>query len=100
MALITRSAVPGLGRVTVCAALVVPTSRLPKSRLLVGVKLTAGATPVPLRLIACGLPVALSVMPMDALRVPVAVGAKVTLKSQVALGASVVTQLAGTVVKA
>ena len=39
----------------------------------------AGATPVPVRLTLCGLPLALSVRMRAALRVPLAVGVKVTL---------------------
>ena len=55
---------------------------------------------MPLRLMVWGLPLALSVMLIVALRLPVVVGVKVTLKSQVAFGMSVVMQLAGVVVEA
>ena len=49
---------------------------------LVGDKLTIAAIPVPVRLIVCGLPDALSVMLTLPVRVPVAVGVKVTLMLQ------------------
>ena len=41
--------------------------------------------PVPVSVTTCGLPVALSVMVMEPLRVPVAVGVKVTLILHAAL---------------
>src|SRR5690349_3539080 len=49
--------------------------------------------PVPLRAIVCGLFWALSVIDMDAVRVPAAVGVKVTLMVQPALGATAAGQL-------
>ena len=49
-----------------------------------GARLTAGAVPVPVTLKDCGLPGALSLTAMAALRTPVAEGAKVTLMVQVA----------------
>ena len=42
--------------------------------------------PVPARATACGLPGALSVMLIEADRTPVAVGLKVTVRTQLALG--------------
>jgi hypothetical protein len=81
MLVMLRVAVPVFLRVTLWAALVVPTAWLVKVRL-VADKLTAGAlaaVPVPVRLIVCGLPDALSVMVTVPVRVPVAVGLKVTL---------------------
>jgi hypothetical protein len=59
---------------------VVLTTWLLKVKLL-GVRLTAGAgvVPVPLRGTDCGLPLALSVIDILALRLPLAVGLKVTL---------------------
>jgi hypothetical protein len=68
---------------------------LPKLRL-VGLKLTAGAgalVPLPLRATVCGLPEALSVIDTLALRVPVAVGVKVTLIVQFDPAASVLDPL-------
>ncbi len=65
---------------------------MPKLRL-VGERLTAGAVPVPLRPTVCGLPAALSLMLSVALRVPVAVGVKVTLIEQLAPAATDVPQL-------
>src|SRR5437764_9329605 len=59
---------------------------------LIGLRLTTGAgalVPLPLRATVCGLPLALSVMLTLALRVPVAVGVKVTLMVQEALAARV-----------
>jgi hypothetical protein len=44
--------------------------------------LGVAVAPVPDKLIVCGLPEALSVMPTDAVRVPLAVGVKVTLIAQ------------------
>jgi hypothetical protein len=73
-----RLAVPLLVTVSVCAALVAATTRLPKSRLAAeGVK--AAAMPVPVRFTVWGLPAALSVNTTEAVRVPVALGVKVTL---------------------
>lgn len=63
---------------------------MPKLRL-VGVRLTTGAVvedvPVPVKLTVCGLPLALSVMVMEPVCVPVAVGVNVTLITQGVLGA-------------
>ena len=58
-----------------------------------GVKLTAGAVPVPERLAVCGVLVALSVTVSVAERVPPAVGVNVTLMVQLELAASEVPQL-------
>jgi hypothetical protein len=66
---------------------VVPRVWLPKFRLLT-VRLTAGPPPVPVRLMVCGLPVALSAMDSTADRVPFAVGLKVTLMVQLPLAAT------------
>ena len=55
----------------------------------VELKLTAGAIPVPLRATVWGLPPALSVIEMLAVRLPVAVGVKVALRLQLALTARV-----------
>jgi hypothetical protein len=49
--------------------------------------------PVPERLTACGLPVALSVKASDAARLPLAVGVKVTLIAQFAPAATFDPQL-------
>jgi len=83
MLVMLKGALPVLLRVTVCAPLVVPTGWLPKPRL-VGERLTTGAVaavdvPVPERLTVCGLPLALSVMLTEAVRLPLAGGVKVTL---------------------
>jgi len=51
---------------------------LPKPRL-VGERLTTAAAPVPERLTVCGLPLALSVMLTEAVRLPLAEGLNVTL---------------------
>jgi hypothetical protein len=67
-----------LASVTGWAALVEPTARVPKLRL-VGVRVTA-TTPVPVRLVVC-VP-AESTMVRVPVRVPVVVGAKVTLTVQ------------------
>ena len=78
MLVMLKLALPVLLRVTVWAALVVPRDWLPKVRL-VAVRLTAGPLPVPVRLAVCGLPLALSVILTEAVRLPGAVGVKLTL---------------------
>src|SRR5437899_310696 len=60
---------------------------------LLGDRLTPGAAPVPVRLTDCGLPAALSVMVIAPVRVPVAVGVKVTLMAQLAPAATDVPQV-------
>ena len=87
MLAIDNVAVPLLVRVTAWAALVVLTIWLPNERL-VGDKLTAAAVPIPDRLTACGLPLALSLMLIEAARLPVAAGVKVTLIVQFAPAAT------------
>ena len=78
------AAVPELVRVTICAALVVFTTWLPKVRL-EDVTETPGAVPVPLSAMTAEPLLALSVtVPV---RVPVAVGVKVTPTVQVEVGA-------------
>ncbi len=83
MLLMLSVAVPLLVSVTACAALVVPTCWLLKVSVLLD-NVTAGAIPVPLRLTLCGLFGALSVIDTVPVRVPVAVGVKVTLMVQLA----------------
>jgi hypothetical protein len=83
-----RFAVPLLVTITVCAALVVLTSRLAKVTLGMESE-TMGAIPVPARPTACGLPVALSVKINEPLRLPIADGVKVTLTAQVLFGVTV-----------
>ena len=53
-----KAPLPEFVRVTICAALVVPTGSLKKPKL-VGERLTAAAVPVPERFTVSGLPVAL-----------------------------------------
>lgn len=78
MLVIVSVALPVLVRVTVCAALVVPTLTLLKVKL-AGESWTAGAVvPMPVRLTVCGLPGALSVMERVPLIVPDPEGVKVT----------------------
>ena len=76
-----------LFKVTLCAVLVLPTGWLPKARL-VGERLTRAAVPVPERLTVCGLPLALSVMLSEAVRLPLAEGVNLTLIVQLAPAAS------------
>lgn len=83
MLVMLKAAVPLLVSVTGCAALVVPSACVPNVRL-VADKLTAGAVPVPVRLIDCGLLAALSVIVTMPVLVPVAAGSKVTLIVQLA----------------
>jgi hypothetical protein len=92
MLLMVRGAVPLLVSVTLWALLLVLTCRLPKLRL-EGLKVTAGAVPVPERPTVWGLPVALSVMATLAVRLPVAEGLKVTLMLQLALAARLAGQV-------
>src|SRR5258705_11485587 len=92
MLVMVSNASPVFVSVTVCAALVVPTLREPKLKL-VGERLTTGAVPVPVRLTICGLPVASSVIVMVPVRVPVAVGVNVTLIVQLAPAATEVPQV-------
>jgi hypothetical protein len=73
----------------VCAGLFVPTDCDANVRL-AGVSATVGAepaVPVPLKATVCGLPLALSAMETEAVRVPAAVGLNVTLIVQLALAA-------------
>jgi hypothetical protein len=79
--LTVRAALPVLLSVTLCAALVEPKARLLKVRLLTDT-LARGAEPVPVRVTAWGLLAALSRRVKEPVRVPDAVGAKVTLKVQ------------------
>jgi len=67
--------------VTVRAGVVTLKSSGPNERL-DGENVTAGTTPVPVRLTLWGLPLALSVMASDPVRVPDADGMKVTLIAQ------------------
>ena len=69
--------------VTLWAGLVVPTS-WPANVRLVGDSAAAAAIPLPLRAAVCGLPLALSVTDRVPVRVPVAVGVKLTLILQLA----------------
>jgi hypothetical protein len=73
-----KTALPMFLTVTELAALVVPTRRLAKA-IDVRERLTAGATPVPVRATVCGLPAALSFTVSVPARAPAAVGVKVTL---------------------
>jgi hypothetical protein len=95
MLVMLKLPVPVLLSLTDWAALVVPTVWLVKVRL-VGDKDTVGdplEVPDPVRLTVCGLPLALSVMVRVPLRVPVAVGVKVTLIAQVEPAATPLPQL-------
>jgi hypothetical protein len=78
---IVRALVPTLVKVTVCGELVVPIATVAKLRL---VGESFAVVPIPLRLTFCGLPAALSEMLSAAVRVPEAVGLKVTLMLQLA----------------
>jgi hypothetical protein len=82
--------VPTFVSVTVFAAVVVPTVTEPKLKL---VGESFAVVPVPLSETVCGLPDALSVTLKAALRVPLAVGLKVTLIVQLALAASELPQV-------
>jgi hypothetical protein len=71
-------ALPVFESVTVCAGVVVFRTSGPNERL-DGESVTLGAIPVPVRLTLWGLPLALSAMVSDAVRVPDAAGVNVTL---------------------
>jgi hypothetical protein len=74
------------------AGLTVPTSWEPKIKV-AGVRLTAGMPPVPVSGSWWGLPGALSVIVTAPVRIPVAVGVKVTLSVQKPAGAILAGQL-------
>ena len=78
MLVMFKTAVPLLVKVTGWADDVVPTN-CPLNVRDVLPNTTAGAIPVPVKPIVCGLPVALSAMLIVAVRVPVALGVNVTL---------------------
>jgi len=80
---IVSVALPELVSVTDCTVLVVPTIWELKVRL-EDDRVTAGAAPVPVKLMVCGLPDALSTMLTEPVREPVAVGLNVTLMVQLA----------------
>jgi len=84
MEMIVRGPVPVLVSVTVCAALGVFSSWLPKLRL-VGASPTAGVgfAPVPVSVMLCGLVLSLSVSCNVAVSLPTTVGLNVTLTVQV-----------------
>ncbi len=91
---IVKVAEPVLVSVTVCAALVVPTVWLAKaSEVAERLAVVAGAVPVPVRVTDCGLSEALSVMLRVPVRVPEAVGVKVTLMLQLAPAATELPQV-------
>jgi hypothetical protein len=79
--------------VTLCALLLLPTACAGKVKE-VGERLTTGvATPVPVRLTVCVAGLTLSVMVMEPLREPAALGVKVTMRVQLALAATLVPQV-------
>ncbi len=86
MLVIFSVSVPLLVTCTCVAALVVPTFWLPKGTL-VGLSVTAGKMPVPVRGTVCGLPAASSATLTLAVRAPVVVGPKLAPKKQLLLGA-------------
>jgi len=92
MLVILKAVFPVLLRVTLCAALVVPTFWLLNVRL-AGERLVAAAAPVPVRLTICGLPAALSEILTAAVRVPAAVGVNVTLIVQLLFAATELPQV-------
>jgi hypothetical protein len=87
--LTTRLALPVFVTVTVCAALVAPIEVEPNVRLAVDSETTgACATPVPWSGTVCGLPVALSAIDSELVRVPAACGLNVMLTVQLAPAAT------------
>ena len=85
MPVMFREVVPTLVRVTFFAPLIVPKAWVEKVKL-TGESFTV--VPIPLRVTFCGLPAALSLMLSAAVRVPLAVGLKVTLMLQLAPAAN------------
>ena len=83
---------PVLLRVTTWDALGVRRGWLPKFKV-EAVRLTTETVPVPVRVTVCGLLVALSVIIIDAVRLPEAVGLKVTLIVQVPCAATELPQV-------
>jgi hypothetical protein len=79
---------PELVNVTDCGELAAPNACVANVMLVLERFTTGDAAPVPLRVIACGDPAALSVIVTEAVRVPAAVGANVTLTVQVPLFAA------------
>lgn len=90
IAVIVSDVVPTFVSVTVFAALVKPRATVPKFKL---VAESFAVVPSPLNGTVCGLPVALSVILTDALRVPLAAGLNVTLIVQLALAANELPQV-------
>ena len=92
MLLMESGALPWLVRVIGCTALSVPRVCEPKLRLLV-VRAASGEPPVPVILMACGLPRRESAMLTAAVKVPEVVGVKVAVIVHVALAANELGQL-------
>ena len=94
MLVMFNAALPVLFRVTVWAVLVVPTDWFPKAKL-VDERLTTAAAlvPVPEKVTAWGLPLTLSVMDSEAVRLPLAAGLNVTPTEQLALAGSALPQV-------
>jgi hypothetical protein len=92
MLVMASVALPVLVKVTLCEALVVPTSWLPNDKLVADSE-TVVLTPVPPSEMLCGEPVALSVMVMAAVNGPTAAGVKCPWIEQFAPAARLVPQL-------
>ena len=92
MLVMVNAALPVVVRVTDSGVLEVPTGTLPKGTL-DGETLAAEDAPVPERLTACGLPIALSAMASEAVRLPLAKGVKVMLMAQLEPAATLDPQL-------
>ena len=88
-----KDVLPEFVKVIVWAVLVVPREWLPKARLVEETNSAAALVPVPERVIAWGLPLTLSVMDSEAVRLPLAAGLNVTLTEQLALATSELPQV-------
>ena len=89
-----KDVLPEFVKVIVWAVLVVPRDWFPKARLVEERLTTAAAlVPVPERVTAWGLPLTLSVMDSEAVRLPLAAGLNVTLTEQLALAPSELPQV-------
>jgi hypothetical protein len=92
MLVMVSAAVPGFDSVMGRAVAEVPTVVLGKASGF-GLRTACGAVPVPVSATVCGEPVALSTTDREAVRLPDAVGVKVTVMMQLAPAASDVPQL-------
>jgi len=90
--LIARATLPVFLRVTDCAVAETPTA-VAGNVIVVALKEATGSTPVPVRVMACGAPEALSAIETAPVNIPVAAGLKVTVMEHDAAAAKLVPQV-------